>query len=103
GLDDIHVIEISLTDKPLWYKEKVYPTGKVPALEHNGKVIGESLDILEYLDLEFGGPKICPVEPENKKIASDLLKHTDTFVKAGFSALSTKDAKPTQIEQNFGT
>jgi hypothetical protein len=34
--------------------------GKVPVLEHNGKVKGESLDLLEYLDQEFGGPTIMP-------------------------------------------
>ncbi|XP_057872106.2 protein IN2-1 homolog B isoform X2 [Cryptomeria japonica] len=100
-LDDMCVVEISLSDKPLWYKE-VYPSGKVPALEHNGKVTGESLDLLEYLDLNFGGPKIFPLEPEKKKIASDLMNHSDSFIKAGFSALSMKDATPIKIEQNFG-
>lgn len=101
GLADIHVVEISLADKPLWYKE-VYPIGKVPALEHNGKVIGESLDLLEYLDLNFGGPRIFPLEPEKKNIASDLMKHNDSFIKEGFSALSMKDATPIKIEENFG-
>jgi glutathione S-transferase len=34
--------------------------GKVPVLEHNGQVKGESVDLLEYLDQEFGGPTIMP-------------------------------------------
>jgi hypothetical protein len=29
GLDKIECVEISLSDKPVWYKEKVYPVGKV--------------------------------------------------------------------------
>lgn len=29
GLDEIECLEISLSDKPTWYKEKVYPAGKV--------------------------------------------------------------------------
>lgn len=29
GLDEIECVEISLSDKPVWYKEKVYPVGKV--------------------------------------------------------------------------
>uniref|UniRef100_M4F3X5 GST N-terminal domain-containing protein n=1 Tax=Brassica campestris TaxID=3711 RepID=M4F3X5_BRACM len=38
---------------PAWYKDKVYPENKVPALEHNGNIIGESLDLIKYLDNTF--------------------------------------------------
>lgn len=34
---------------------------QVPALEHDGKVIGESMDLLNYLDEHFEGPKLAPV------------------------------------------
>eukprot|EP00249_Psilotum_nudum_P030869 c4402_g1_i1 orf=86-349(+) len=40
GLDNIDLVAINLSDKPKWYLEKVYPVGKVPSLEHNGKVKG---------------------------------------------------------------
>ena len=33
---------------------------QVPSLEHNGKVTGESMDLLTYLDEHFGGPKLAP-------------------------------------------
>eukprot|EP01018_Ginkgo_biloba_P004603 Gb_23366 [translate_table: standard] len=102
GLDDIQLVEVSLSDKPTWYKEKVYSAGKVPSLEHNGKVKGESLELLEYLDQNFGGPKILPLEPMKKEIAAELMKFTDTFAKAGFSSLSMKSATPAEIEKNFG-
>jgi len=33
---------------------------QVPSLEHNGKATGESLDLLEYLENNFEGPKLFP-------------------------------------------
>lgn len=33
---------------------------QVPALEHNGKVIGESLDLIKYVDSNFEGPSLFP-------------------------------------------
>ncbi|KAI4331678.1 hypothetical protein MLD38_029839 [Melastoma candidum] len=44
--NQIKLVAIDLLDRPNWYKEKVYPPNQVPALEHNGKVIGESLDLI---------------------------------------------------------
>ena len=32
----------------------------MPALEHNNKVIGESLDLIKYVDSNFGGPSLWP-------------------------------------------
>lgn len=36
------------------------PYYQVPALEHNGKVIGESLDLIKYVDINFEGPSLLP-------------------------------------------
>jgi hypothetical protein len=33
GLDEIECVPISLSDKPAWYKEKVYPAGKVSYMQ----------------------------------------------------------------------
>ncbi|CAK9196407.1 unnamed protein product [Sphagnum troendelagicum] len=102
GLDEIECVPISLSDKPAWYKEKVYPVGKVPALEHKGEVKGESLDLLEYLDQEFGGPTIGPTEEDKKQAAAELVKYIDTLGKAGYTALSLKDAAPADIDKTVG-
>jgi len=32
----------------------------VTSLEHNGKVIGESLDLIKYVDSNFEGPSLLP-------------------------------------------
>eukprot|EP01018_Ginkgo_biloba_P020953 Gb_12085 [translate_table: standard] len=67
--------------------------GWVPALEHNGKVKGESLDLLEYLDNHFEGPKLNPTDPAKKEAADELLKYTDSFTKVGYTALSKPESE----------
>lgn len=32
----------------------------MPSLEHNGKIIGESLDLINYVDSNFEGPSLLP-------------------------------------------
>ena len=41
----------------------VNPQGLVPALEDNGKILSQSLAIIEYLDEAHPGPKLLPAEP----------------------------------------
>ncbi|XP_062117076.1 protein IN2-1 homolog B-like isoform X2 [Humulus lupulus] len=58
--EEIKLVPLNLLDRPAWYKEKVYSGNKVPAMEHNGKLIGESLDIIKYLDTNFEVPSLFP-------------------------------------------
>ncbi|XP_057854634.2 glutathione S-transferase L3 isoform X2 [Cryptomeria japonica] len=75
---------------------------KVPALEHNNKVIGESLDLLQYLDDHFEGPKLFPEGPVKQKAASELLKYIDTLITIGFPVLSKDGFSVSEIQQEFG-
>ncbi|CAI0471620.1 unnamed protein product [Linum tenue] len=84
--NEIKLVPLNLQDRPAWYKEKVYPPNKVPALEHNGKIIGESLDLVKYLDANFEGPSITPDDPAKKQFADELLSYSDTFVGSVFSS-----------------
>ncbi|KAI3917234.1 hypothetical protein MKW92_046224 [Papaver armeniacum] len=77
--ENIKLVALELTDKPDWYKEKVYPLNKLPALEHNNQVIGESLDIIKYLDTNFEGPALLPNDPAKREFAEELLSHTGEF------------------------
>ncbi|KAJ7553351.1 hypothetical protein O6H91_06G094500 [Diphasiastrum complanatum] len=75
---------------------------KVPSLEHNGRVLGESLDLLNYFEEKFDGPPIWPKDDTKNEVARELIEYVDTFNKTGFVALSRKDATPTTIEETFG-
>ncbi|CAN6301311.1 unnamed protein product [Urochloa humidicola] len=92
GLQDkIKIVAIDLADRPAWYKEKVYPENKVPSLEHNNQVKGESLDLVKYIDSNFEGPSLLPDDPAKKQFAEELLAYTDEFNKASYSSIISKE------------
>ncbi|KAK7270059.1 hypothetical protein RIF29_22941 [Crotalaria pallida] len=87
GLQDkIELVPIDLQDRPSWYKEQVYPSNKVPSLEHNNEVRGESLDLIKYIDTHFEGPSLFPSDGPAKEFAEELLSYTDTFYKTVVSS-----------------
>ncbi|KAK3151264.1 hypothetical protein QOZ80_3AG0243740 [Eleusine coracana subsp. coracana] len=88
GLQDkIKLVAIDLQDKPAWYKEKVYPQGTVPSLEHNNEVKGESLDLIKYIDSNFDGPALLPEDAEKRQFADELIVFADAFTNALYSPL----------------
>ncbi|XVF55392.1 hypothetical protein PTKIN_Ptkin06aG0032900 [Pterospermum kingtungense] len=91
--EEIKLVPLNLLNKPAWYKENVYPTSKVPALEHNGKVMGESIDLIKYVDSNFEGPSLYPNDPDKKKFFEELLSYVDTFVGTVFSSFKGEPGK----------
>jgi glutathione S-transferase len=95
--DQIKLVGLNLQDRPAWYKENVYPPNKVPALEHNGKIVGESIDVIKYVDQNFEGPKLFPDDEAKKQFGEELLSYTDTFTMTVFKSAKgdvTKEAGP---------
>ncbi|CAL0299565.1 unnamed protein product [Lupinus luteus] len=93
--DEIKLVAIDLQDRPAWYKEKVYPENKVPSLEHNGKVLGESLDLVKYVDANFEGPSLIPSDPAKKEFGEKVISYVDTFTKELFTSLKGDAVKLT--------
>uniref|UniRef100_A0A1J3HTK5 glutathione transferase n=1 Tax=Noccaea caerulescens TaxID=107243 RepID=A0A1J3HTK5_NOCCA len=95
GLQEkIKLVPIDLTNRPAWFNEKFIPGNKVPALEHNGKVIGESIDLIKYVDSNFDGPSLYPEDPAKREFGEDMLKYVDTtFVKTVFASFKGDPAK----------
>ncbi|GAB4854886.1 Glutathione S-transferase L2, chloroplastic [Ancistrocladus abbreviatus] len=80
GLQDkIKLVPIDLQNRPAWYKERVYPANKVPSLEHNNEVRGESLDLIKYIDSHFEGPSLLSDDPAKKEFADELFAYSDSF------------------------
>ena len=46
--------------------KSVNPAGLVPAIEDGGRVITQSMSIIEYLDEVYPGPKLIPAEPHER-------------------------------------
>ncbi|XP_050387416.1 LOW QUALITY PROTEIN: glutathione S-transferase L3-like [Argentina anserina] len=81
----IKLVPLDLLDRPSWYKEKVNSTNKVPSLEHNNKIILESLDLIKYINSNFEGPSLFPDDPAKREFAEDLFSYTDFFNTSVFS------------------
>jgi len=64
----------SYGEKPSWFLDKV-PGGLLPVIEVNGQMVTESLVIMQLLEANFDGPKMCP-EPGTPEFdeANKLLK-----------------------------
>ncbi|KAK8961419.1 hypothetical protein KSP40_PGU020620 [Platanthera guangdongensis] len=102
GLQEkIKLVAIDLQNRPAWYKEKVYSENKVPSLEHNNEVKGESLDLLKYIDEHFEGPSLIPDDEEKKKIAEELLAYCDSFNGASYRDLRAKGDVSEEVEAAF--
>lgn len=91
--DKIKLVPLNLQDRPAWYKEKVYPLNKVPALEHNGKITGESLELIKYVDSNFEGPSLFPDDPEKRKFGGELWSYVDEFMKIVFTSFKGEGPK----------
>ncbi|XP_051132326.1 glutathione S-transferase L3 [Andrographis paniculata] len=99
--DEIKLVPIDLQNRPAWYKEKVYHVNKVPALEHNGKVIGESLDLVKYIDANFKGPALLPDDPAKQKFAEELLDYSGTFLQNVYGSFKSDPIKAAGAEFDY--
>ncbi|KAJ4825966.1 Glutathione S-transferase L3, partial [Turnera subulata] len=91
--DQIQLVPINLQNRPAWYAVKVYPPNKVPSLEHNGKITGESLDLIKYLDNNFGEPSLLPIDPAKQEFGEELLSYSDTFNRTLYTSFKGDPAK----------
>lgn len=78
---------------------RVNPKGLVPALVHDGTVVTESCDILNYLEQAFPEPSFVPTDPEQAAGIQDWVERaSDLHIKAmktfmyGATGGSTKKA-----------
>jgi glutathione S-transferase len=62
----------------------------VPSLEHDGKVAGESLDLIRYIDGNFHGPALLPQDPAKRQFADELIAYADAFTKALYAPLISR-------------
>ncbi|MFQ5346517.1 MAG: glutathione S-transferase family protein [Rhodothalassiaceae bacterium] len=59
-----HPIDLTAFEHLTPEYQGIHPKGVVPALVHDGTLITESHDIIQYLDDHFDGPRLMPGSPE---------------------------------------
>ncbi|XP_068668600.1 protein IN2-1 homolog B-like isoform X2 [Aristolochia californica] len=85
----IELIALDLQDRPSWFKD-IHPPNKVPALEHNNQVVGESLDLVKYIDAHFEGPPLLPDDSSKREYAEELLSYSNTYNKNVLGSFASK-------------
>ncbi|XP_068667775.1 protein IN2-1 homolog B-like [Aristolochia californica] len=93
----VQFVPFDLKNRPAWYKEKVYPLNKVPAIEHNNNVTGESLEVVKYIDANFDGPKLVPEDPGKKEFADEMVAYSATFIKVVWGSFSSEGDAATEV------
>ena len=66
---------------------KIYPLGKTPSLEVNGRILGESEIINEYLEEKFPSPALLPKDPEGRAHVRTFTRFHDVYLEPPLRAL----------------
>lgn len=93
------VTYIDLANKPAWFLE-LSPTGKVPLLLVEGKVVFESQVIAEYLD-ETHPPSLHPAEPLERARHRSWIEFSSSLGGPGWLIQASADAEQVaqQVEE----
>jgi glutathione S-transferase len=67
-----------------WYM-KMHPEGVVPLLEHDGKCVVQTIDIIHYVSQSFPGPSLVPEDTELCAEMEDWLLRLSGFSTRNFS------------------
>uniref|UniRef100_M1DE97 Glutathione S-transferase omega n=1 Tax=Solanum tuberosum TaxID=4113 RepID=M1DE97_SOLTU len=85
---------MELVDLPLKKKKKEDDeAGAILGAQQQIKVIGESLDLVKYVDSNFEGPSLLPDDPEKRKFAEELIAYSDTTFVPKVYRPFTRDAR----------
>jgi glutathione S-transferase len=88
---DFDIVYIDLNEPPEWFLT-LSPTGKVPILEVDGKVLFESAIISEYLD-EVNPPSLHPADPLEKAQNRAWMEFTSPLYMSFFKLMISKTKK----------
>lgn len=81
--------EIDLQEKPEWFL-KLAPTGKVPVLTDDDKVLFESLAICEYFE-DMYGTQLHPSDPWQKAVNRAWMQQAGEYLGGLFKIASASD------------
>lgn len=72
-----HIVNLHAGENATEWYQAIHPGGVVPALVDDGRLVIESVDIIDYLDHLQGNPQLTPAEPEQADVMHALMKRAD--------------------------
>jgi glutathione S-transferase len=69
-----HPIDLTRGENTTDWYQSINPNAVVPTLVHDGVVIIESTDIIEYIDQRFSGPALTPDDEATRALIVDWLR-----------------------------
>ena len=72
-----HRINLMMNEHSSEWFQRINPKGLVPVLVHDGHVVTESIEIIRYLDQQFGSVSLIPKEPESVLALNEILQMAD--------------------------
>jgi len=94
------VVNVNLKSKPDWFLAK-NPSGTVPVLEQNDKIVYESLICNEYLTDVFGSKGLIPTDPYEKAREKILMETYGKVIDKYYGVLraTTEEDKKKILEE----
>jgi len=91
------VVNINLIDKPEWFLEKKNPLGKVPTIEHDGKIVYESLVCVDYVNELFSSGRQYMGKDAYERAKERMLTERLTALPSAFYPLYRNRNDPTLL------
>ena len=87
-------VQIDLSRKPHYFSS-VSTSGLVPAVAYKGASITESLDICRWVNKNFDGPELVPVDKERRDAMEALMSAASRINAAGLDLLAGRGSRCT--------
>lgn len=88
---DFQVIDITVP-RPPWLLEKTRGSTALPVLDiAGGRIMKESLVIMQYLDDHFGEPRVAQQDPYRRAVENMLTRLESDFAMAGYVWVMNQD------------
>jgi maleylacetoacetate isomerase len=92
----VHLVKNGGEQNALEFR-RVNPMGHVPALNHDGFLVAESMAILDYLDQMFPAKKLFPSDPQSRAVVLQLCE----LINSGIQPLQNLKVN-VALEKSFG-
>jgi glutathione S-transferase len=72
-----HIVNLHAGENASEWYQAIHPDGVVPALVDDGRLVVESVDIIDFLDQKQATPQLTPIDNDQKEIMYALMKRAD--------------------------